>query len=249
MRAMIGGMYQWQALAGALNRTMASSAPGWTNRNDSDPGITVLEVMVYLAESLHFYDNNIERGSAAAVRIVDALKYVGTIKVENAVAVAESWSGTKRPNYFSGKLMSADDLTEEQNYLLEKHRRHLRTLHGIGIVDGLQVSVDEQGETIAIDPGLAVDAHGREIQLNQGVTLLVPKNTSSPVLVVVEYTERFVDPVPVAEDELAKPSRIEEGARVVLTEGPGETGVALARLISEQNAWRVDPSFAPARAR
>src|ERR1700752_1454843 len=30
-------------------------------------------------------------------------------------------------------------LTRGANYLLEKHRRHLRTLHGFGIVHGLQV--------------------------------------------------------------------------------------------------------------
>ena len=165
------------------------------------------------------------------------------------MALAESWSGTKRPNYFSGKLLTADDLSEEQNYLLEKHRRHLRTLHGFGIVHGLQVGVDAQGETITIEPGLAIDAHGREVLLNEKLTLLVPPDTLSPVLVAVEYTERAVDPVPAGQDGTTEPSRIEEGCQVVLADGPCESGVAVARMIKEQNAWRVDSSFTPARAR
>ncbi len=138
---------------------------------------------------------------------------VRTTDLETHVPLAESWSGTKRPNYFSGRLLSAGDLAEEQNYLLETHRRHLRTLHGFGIVLGLQVSADAQGETITIEPGLAIDARGREVQLNERLTLLVPKDTASPVLVAVEYSERFVDPVPVGQDATSEPSRIEEGCR------------------------------------
>jgi hypothetical protein len=115
--------------------------------------------------------------------------------------------------------------------------------------DGLEVSADEQGQTIAIAPGLAIDEQGREVQVNEELTLVVPQGTSSPVLVVVEFTERVVDPVAVADDERAKPSRIEEGCRIALARGPGKSGVALARLINEQNACRTDPTFVPARSR
>jgi hypothetical protein len=38
-------------------------------------------------------------------------------------------------------------------------------------------------------------------------------------------------------------------APIVLAGDPCESGVAVPRLIKEQNAWRVDPSFTPARAR
>ena len=122
---MIGGMNEWQVLAEALNRTMASYAPGWTNRNDADPGITVLQVIAYLGEGLLVYRQRCDDEDPVSVRTTD---------LETHVPLAESWSGTKRPNYFSGRLLSAGDLTEEQNYLLETHRRHLRTLHGFGIV-------------------------------------------------------------------------------------------------------------------
>ena len=235
---MIGGMNEWQVLAEALNRTMASYAPGWTNRNDVDPGITVLQVIAYLADGLLVYRQRYDDEDPVSVRTTD---------LETHVPLAESWSGTKRPNYLSGRLR-AGDLTEEQNYLLETHRRHLRTLHGFGIVHGLEVGAGAQGDAITIEPGLAIDARGREVQLNERLTLLVPKDTASPVFVAVEYSERFVDPVPVGKDATSELSRIEDGCRVVLADGPCESGVAVARLIKEQDAWRVDPSFAPARA-
>jgi len=38
---------QWQSLAGALAREMARVAPGWTDHNVHDPGITVLEALAY----------------------------------------------------------------------------------------------------------------------------------------------------------------------------------------------------------
>ncbi len=241
-------MHVSQALAEALNRTMASHAPGWTNRNDADPGVTILEVMAWLAEGLA-YRGRIEGGASAAKRTIAALARLHSIPQETSVALAESWSGTKRPNYFSGKLLGTDDLTQEQNYFLDKHRRHLRTLHGYGIVQGLQAGVDETGVTIAIEPGLALDAYGREISLSEQLTITVPPGTPSPALVTVEYTERFVDPVPALDNEPAKPSRIEEGCQVALVKDPCDGCVVVARLINEQNGWRIDPAFAPARAR
>ena len=164
------------------------------------------------------------------------------------MARAESWSSIKRPNYFPGKLLSPDDLTQEQNYLLEKHRRHLRSLHGSGIVHGLHVGVDETGATIAIEPGLAIDGYGRELSLIEHLTITVPAGTSSPALVTVEYAERFVDPVPGVDNEPGKPSRVEEGCRIGLVKDPRDACVVVARLIEEQNRWRLDQTFTPSRA-
>ena len=244
-------MNEWLALATALNRTRVSYAPGWTDRNDADPGMTVLELMAYLGESPLVGRVTIERGSEAVARVLSALERVGTIEQETSVALAESWSGTKRPNYFFGKVLNVQDFTEEQNYLLQKHRLHLRTLHGSGIVQGLEVSSDGQGTSISIAPGLAIDSQGREVQLNDELTLTVPATTTSPTCIVLQYAERFVDPVPVPgpEDEMTKPSRVEEGCQVVLAEKPCDDGVVLARLINDQGVWRIDALFVPTRAR
>jgi hypothetical protein len=197
-----------------------------------------------------------ERGSSITTRagwpFIDAgyrvcLRAAGTIQLEASMASAENWSGTKRPHYFLGQVLTADDLNQEQQYLIEKHRRHLRTLHGFGIVQGLQVRADGPGESITIEPGIAIDSLGREILLNEALSLTVPKDTSFPISVVVEYAERLVGPTSASTDGTLEPSRIEEGCRVVLVDDPCESDVAVARLITEGDGWRVDASFVPAR--
>lgn len=48
---------------------------------------------------------------------------------------------TKRNRFFAGRLLTAEDLKLEQEYLREKQKRHNRYLHGFGVVFGLEVSV------------------------------------------------------------------------------------------------------------
>ena len=161
---------------------------------------------------------------------------------------AERWSGTTRPNYFSGKVLGVEDFREEQQYHLGKHRRHLQTLHGSGVAHGLDVSVSSDGSSVTVAPGLAIDANGREIVLEEAVLIAPPPDATSPVWVALEYAERAIDVVPTAKDE-PQASRIEEGCRITLIASPSDTGVTVARLLNEANGWRVDRTFVPARSR
>ena len=230
----------WLTLTAALDRPMREHAPGWTDHNEHDPGMTMLELIAYLAENLQRYARVVEGGEPAlsrAIRALDAyaLKPIAT-------------SGTVRPNYFPGRLLTADDLREEQEYHREKHRRHLQMLHGFGVVDGLDVDVASDGATIAIEPGLAIDRYGREIVLDDLIVTPIPPDAPSPICVLVRYAERMVDPVPVADVAAGtEPSHIEEGCDVSLVPDPREDGIAIARLIREKALWRVDPAFVPAR--
>ena len=47
-----------------------------------------------------------------------------------------------RVRYVTGQVLPVDDFIAEQNYFREKLRRHNRTLHQPGIVDGLEVTLD-----------------------------------------------------------------------------------------------------------
>jgi hypothetical protein len=334
-------MSDWLALTKALNQTMVDHAPGWNDRNDADPRITMLEIMAYLAEGLRPPRDVVDDGSSVASRIGQArdayddpepivvcvngerwqrvrtladaepgarvftlddatgviafgdgvhgrvpergstisaryrngvgedgntsvtvrstwplprrawtiaLREEGTIQLEACVILHESWSGKKRPRFFSGRLLTADDFVEEQEYHLGKHRHHLQTLHGSGIVHGLHVEIGTGGETITVQPGLAIDGHGREILVDEEVTLTVPSESLSPAWVVIRYVETSVDPVPVSTDGSMEPSRIEEGCHILVA-STCESGVAVARLIRAQDGWRVDSSFLPARPR
>ncbi len=329
-------------LTTALARTMRDHAPGWTDRNDADPGITMLEMLAYLAEALQFRRGLVAGGSGAASRIVQAvdayeddepivvrvngkrwervraiadappdagvftldettgviafgdgvhgrvpergssisaryragggereetsiavrstwplahrefritLRDAGTLQLERCVMLYETGSAKKRTRFFSGKLLTADDLAAEQQYHLGNHRDHLRMFHGSGIVQGLQVETGTGGDTIVVRRGVAIDGEGREICLDADVTLTVPAGSQSPALILVEYAERPVDPVPVSTGGGTEPSRIEEACRIMIASDSGDRGVAVARIVQEQGGWRLDPAFVPARTR
>ena len=78
-------------------------------------------------------------------------------------------SGSKqleRTRYFSKMLVTADDLTKDQNYYLEKRRLHNRLLHGWGIVCGLEVRGNPKSGAplnVTICPGYALSPQGDEI--------------------------------------------------------------------------------------
>jgi hypothetical protein len=218
-------MNEWLALTKALNQTLVDHAPGWTDRNDADPGITMLEIMAYLAEGLRVHRGMVDNGSSVASRIVQllaayedpgpivvrvsgeqwqrvralaetepgapvftldeatgvvafgngehgrvpergsmisvrygdevsqkgnasvtvrstwplprrawtiALREQGTVQLEAGVILHESWSGKKRPRFFLGRHLTADDFVDEQEYHLGKHRHHLQNAAWIG---------------------------------------------------------------------------------------------------------------------
>ena len=228
----------WHTLTAALDRTMREHAPDWTDHSGHDPGLTIVELIAYLAEDLLRNGRVVEGGVPAVSRAIRALD----VHILNPIAT----SGTVRPNCFAGRLLTANDLREEQEYHREKHRRHLQMLHGFGVVDGLQVDIASDGTTISVEPGMAIDPYGREIVLDDLVVLPIPFNAPSPTSVVVQYAERLVDPIPVA-DGGTEPSHIEEGCEVSLKPGSGDEGIAVARVIRENSTWRVDASFAPTR--
>lgn len=68
----------------------------------------------------------------------------------------------ERNHYFFGKLLTERDFIDEQDYFNTKRRLINRYVLGYGVVSGLSViKVDEK--TISLEPGLAIDASGREI--------------------------------------------------------------------------------------
>ncbi len=220
----------------------------------------MLEMLAFLAESLQSHRGVVASGSPAASRIVEALSPYdvqnrsyhaalrddGSVQLEAWMTAHEHWCGPKRPRFFSGRLLTADDFTEEQTYHREKHRRHVQALHGSGVVDGLGVTIGADGMTLAIEPGLAIDPAGRELCIDQPIVVTVPVGTPSPAAVALHYAERLVDPLPTSTAQAMEPGRIEEGTRIVIA-GSGSDGVSIAQIVSGGDGWQVDASFAPAR--
>lgn len=70
----------------------------------------------------------------------------------------------ERNNYFYGKRMTARDFQDEQCYFNEKRWLINRTVHGWGVVCGLDVVTPTNDETkVEVTEGLAIDCCGREI--------------------------------------------------------------------------------------
>lgn len=71
----------------------------------------------------------------------------------------------ERLRYYDGEYLRSFDFEAEQNYHLEMRRRLNMGLHLPGIVEGLEIQsrLESTVTTAWINPGMAVDAYGREI--------------------------------------------------------------------------------------
>jgi hypothetical protein len=69
------------------------------------------------------------------------------------------------PRYHFGMLLGVDDFETEQAYHRGKGRLHNAWLHGEGVVWGFRVDLDAERGEISVQPGLALDAAGRELHL------------------------------------------------------------------------------------
>jgi hypothetical protein len=161
-------------------------------------------------------------------------------------AIVECFAGNKRLRYFAGQLLTAADFQEEQQYLLRMRHRQNQALHASGVVWGLAVvvSIDASAPSIVVEPGLAIDRKGRELELPASVLLEIG-NQSGPRYVIVEYAERETDPVPSPSDGARTiASRIEEGLLIRLSaEDTSDDGVVLARLVLDSTGWKTDSAF------
>lgn len=145
----------------------------------------------------------------------------------------EVWSrsGPKRPNYFIGKLLTAEDLQREQEYHLDKLRQLTRVVLGVGVVDGLRLS--SRGQQVTISAGVAVDGAGRVLELPESCRFQLPAGAAA-WNVFIGLNEVPCDPQPVIPgnietDTQAVFGKIQEITRVWIEEAtakPGETVTA-----------------------
>jgi hypothetical protein len=236
----------YRDLARVLREWATVHAPDWTDANDADPGITLLELFAFVTESLEARSDAIsERARLSAARLArSALALAG----DNGPAQG---SALARNRYFSGRLLGAEDFQLEQDYVRERLRRHNRALHGTGIVCGLQVSVRPDGgggEQVVVQPGVAIDPYGEEIEVPCAASADLPE-AGSELSVMVRHAERLTHPVPASDDEPVQFTRVEESFALQVAATAGQNGIVLARLIRTSDGWKVDEGFAVARIR
>ncbi len=160
----------------------------------------------------------------------------------------------ERPHFFAGKLLSADDLQADQDYIRGKSCLHNRFLHGWGIVTGLNVSADR--ENVVVSAGLAIDCAGNELVLPEPARITLTHLVGRRY-VTIQYLEVPIDQAPSPQGEIEF-SRVREAARIELScanPGAGHAGMGPASpgcghshalclaTISYRGAhWRVAPA-------
>lgn len=101
-----------------------------------------------------------------------------------------------RNRFFTGKFLSARDLSDEQAYFLQRRRLH-NLIHGWGIVAGFEVDIDPSNRCrVIVQPGFALDPLGRELILREPVSQPLPSDRDSH-FIVVRHAEVDEETVPV----------------------------------------------------
>ena len=172
--------------------------------------------------------------------------------------MAESDS-LERPRFFTGKLLTTEDLALEQQYFREKLKRHNRSLHGFGIVSGLKVTTDSG--KIAVDAGMALDCQGNEVVIGTTQKLSPPAGSDNlhTAYVNIRYTEDSSDSV--ATPGGAQVSMIKESFEIVVVQENCNRGhrhlrarwlacgephaLTIAKLKHSSQGWRVDRRYRP----
>ena len=109
-----------------------------------------------------------------------------------------------RNRYFYGKLLTAEDFSQEQQYGNDKRRMMNRWMFGVGIVSGLEViRVDDY--SISLEMGLALDHTGREIvvetpvirklSLIEGYEEATAAEGDESLYLCIRYREEETEPV------------------------------------------------------
>lgn len=80
----------------------------------------------------------------------------------------------RRPDFFDGQRLTADDLGDVLAFHQELRWLHNRSLHNWGIVFGFAVQGAREDRKVTVAPGFALDRDGREIILTETVEIAVP---------------------------------------------------------------------------
>jgi hypothetical protein len=167
-----------------------------------------------------------------------------------------------RNTLFDGKIMTAQDFLDEQNYFLGKHRRHNQYLHGWGTACGLKVVEHPnpacRDRYVVVQPGAAVDCCGREILVRANAMVDVreafmatwrrlhgpatpPDDQPHRLEIAIRYLECPADPVPAvfegcgADASACLPGKLVDGYDFValLDRPPADLGCGAKRIVWE----------------
>ena len=152
----------------------------------------------------------------------------------------------ERTSFHAGQLLTAEDLTREQEYFRNKQRRHNRTLHGFGVVSGLRVTI--AGGKIVVDSGIALDCEGNEIVVGTPQELPPLSSASSRVAYVsISYHDEVCEKTVTESFEICfGEENINRGHRHLRARWSACGKIhplTIAKLRYSAQGWRVDRRF------
>jgi hypothetical protein len=124
---------------------------------------------------------NVPINDTAETTQMETIAGIHIIKASSCVGL----TALERVHFFPRQLVTAADLTQEQNYYRNKLRRHNRLLHGWGIVCGAVVSISDDNTSAAeaiVAPGYILGPYGDEIVIDRSITLDLDAYISSDCL-------------------------------------------------------------------
>jgi len=232
-----------RALLVAIEPIVKKAVPDWTGFNESDPGVTLVQLFAFVAEGLIYRSGPGERRQLdAALRAVD--------DVAHAAGCAVARATLKRPTFFDGRMLDAATLRREQEYVRDKHRRHNLNVHGFGIVSGLEVSVDtsddSHGGRVVVEPGYAIDRCGEETAIGERVCVPLPVDRNEAFVALTHWEQRCAASAAQARNDV---DCVEEACLISVAAVVSPCALALARLIRPDGRWTVDTGFVAPRGR
>ncbi|MBC7894665.1 MAG: hypothetical protein H7066_04585 [Cytophagaceae bacterium] len=84
---------------------------------------------------------------------------------------ARTGGALERTRFYPRQLVTPDDLTQDQVYFREKHKRHNRMLHGWGVVCGACVRRGRGECEVIVEPGYILGPYGDEIVIDREITI------------------------------------------------------------------------------
>jgi len=223
-------------LVARFREIVGRDGPDWTRFNDSDPGVTLIQLFAWLGESLLYRGDDPSRARRDAAR-----RAFARLTMDGCVSAC---APLRRPRYYTGQLLAAATLAAEQDYQRDKLRRHNLALHGVGVVSGLGVHVDAGGDgpRVTIDPGCAIGPCGDELALCERVAARLPVE-GPEAFVSIRLWEHPGGTTPGPEGPEA--AWIEEAALVAISARVPVDALALARLTQGPDGWSVDAGSTP----
>ena len=143
----------------------------------------------------------------------------------------------KRMYYFDRQFLRARDFKVEQQYHIDRHRRHNRLLHtpGVATPHDLTVMGEEGDLLITVTAGTAIDKEGREIILLKPRPITLPFELGETLEVVINFQDK--------PDDRSSDPGLDDFTRV--TEEPNvqivgsEITPELKQMINEGTAFRL----------